>query len=102
MVRNLITCDFAINGGNLSKNKIVEEINLKLKNKEIISDNEIQTISDLMESHDEIYFDTDDDGKDTDKRMNEISYAVGYSSVSAFSNTFQKLTNLRPTEFKLL
>lgn len=38
--------------------------------------------------------------KDTDMSMSDISYAVGYSSLSAFSSTFQQLTNLRPTEFK--
>lgn len=60
---NLNTCDFAINEGNLSDNKIVEEINSKLQNKEVISDDDIQTISDLMERHDELYFDYDDNGQ---------------------------------------
>lgn len=40
--------------------------------------------------------------KDTDMGISEISYAVGYSSLTAFSNTFLQLTNLRPTEFKAI
>lgn len=39
--------------------------------------------------------------KDTDLNMTEIAYEIGYSNIAAFSNNFQKLTNMRPTEFKL-
>lgn len=38
--------------------------------------------------------------KDTHLSMSEIAYEIGYSNLSAFSNTFQQLTNMRPTEFK--
>jgi len=38
--------------------------------------------------------------KDTDLNMTEIAYEIGYSNISAFSNNFQQLTNMRPTEFK--
>lgn len=38
---------------------------------------------------------------DTDLNMTEIAYEVGYSNIAAFSNNFQQLTNMRPTEFKL-
>lgn len=38
--------------------------------------------------------------KDTNLSMSEIGYEIGYSNISAFSNTFQQLTNMRPTEFK--
>lgn len=38
--------------------------------------------------------------KDTDMSISEITYEVGYSNISAFSNTFRQLTNMRPTEFK--
>lgn len=38
--------------------------------------------------------------KDADLNMTEIAYEVGYSSISAFSNNFRQLTNMRPTEFK--
>ncbi|WP_104382628.1 AraC family transcriptional regulator [Sphingobacterium sp. HMA12] len=37
---------------------------------------------------------------DTDLNMTEIAYEIGYSNISAFSNNFQQLTNMRPTEFK--
>ncbi|MGV7105007.1 helix-turn-helix domain-containing protein [Flavobacterium sp. U410] len=37
---------------------------------------------------------------DTDLNMTEIAYEIGYSNISAFSNNFQQLTNVRPTEFK--
>jgi AraC-like DNA-binding protein len=40
--------------------------------------------------------------KDTNLSMSEIAYEIGYSNVSAFSNTFQQLTNMRPTEFKAM
>lgn len=40
--------------------------------------------------------------KDTDLNVTEIAYAVGYSNISAFSNTFSQLTNMRPTEFKAM
>jgi len=39
--------------------------------------------------------------KDTGLNMTEIAYEIGYSNISAFSNNFQQLTNMRPTEFKL-
>lgn len=38
--------------------------------------------------------------KDTDLTVTEIAYGVGYSNISAFSNTFFQLTNMRPTEFR--
>ncbi len=38
--------------------------------------------------------------KDSGMNMTEIAYEVGYSNISAFSNNFQQLTNMRPTEFK--
>ena len=38
--------------------------------------------------------------KDTDLNMTEIAYEIGYSNISAFSNNFQQLTNMRTTEFK--
>ncbi len=38
--------------------------------------------------------------KDSSLNMTEIAYEVGYSNISAFSNNFQQLTNMRPTEFK--
>lgn len=38
--------------------------------------------------------------KDTDLNMTEIAYEIGYSNISAFSNNFYQLTNMRPTEFK--
>ncbi|RZF57933.1 AraC family transcriptional regulator [Sphingobacterium corticibacterium] len=37
---------------------------------------------------------------DTDLNMTEIAYEIGYSNISAFSNNFHQLTNMRPTEFK--
>jgi len=39
--------------------------------------------------------------KTTDMNMTEIAYEVGYSNISAFSNNFLQLTNMRPTEFKM-
>ncbi|MDP9956011.1 AraC-like DNA-binding protein [Epilithonimonas hungarica] len=39
--------------------------------------------------------------KDTDLNMTEIAYEIGYSNIAAFSNNFQQLTNMRPTEFKM-
>jgi len=38
--------------------------------------------------------------KDGQLNMTEIAYEVGYSNISAFSNNFQQLTHMRPTEFK--
>ncbi len=38
--------------------------------------------------------------KDTDLNMTQIAYEIGYSNIAAFSNNFQQLTNMRPTEFK--
>jgi AraC-like DNA-binding protein len=35
----------------------------------------------------------------TELTLSEIAYATGYSSISAFSNTFQQFTNLRPSQF---
>jgi len=40
--------------------------------------------------------------KDTDLNMTEIAYEIGYSNISAFSNNFHQLTNMRPTEFKTM
>lgn len=40
--------------------------------------------------------------KDTELTITEIAYEVGYSNISAFSNTFSQLTNMRPTEFKAM
>ncbi|PSL29127.1 AraC family transcriptional regulator [Chitinophaga ginsengisoli] len=40
--------------------------------------------------------------KDTDLNMTEIAYEIGYSNISAFSNNFHQLTNMRPTEFKAI
>ena len=36
----------------------------------------------------------------TDMSISEISYASGYSSLAAFSNTFYKLIKVRPVEFR--
>lgn len=36
----------------------------------------------------------------TDSSLNEIAYEVGYGSLSAFSEAFMQLTNLRPSDFK--
>lgn len=36
----------------------------------------------------------------TDLSISEIAYAVGYSSLSSFSNTFYQLTNFRHSDFK--
>ncbi|WP_313384675.1 AraC family transcriptional regulator [Chishuiella sp.] len=38
--------------------------------------------------------------KDTELNMTQIAYEIGYSNISAFSNNFQQLTNMRPTQFK--
>lgn len=35
----------------------------------------------------------------TNKSISEIAYTIGYNSVSAFSNIFFQLTNVRPSEF---
>lgn len=40
--------------------------------------------------------------KDTDLTITEIAYEVGYSNISAFSNTFSQLTNMRPSDFKTM
>jgi transcriptional regulator GlxA family with amidase domain len=40
--------------------------------------------------------------KDTDLSMTEIAYEIGYSNISAFSNNFQQLTHMRPTDFKTI
>lgn len=36
----------------------------------------------------------------TDSSLSEIAYAIGYESVSSFSNTFYQLTNSRPSDFR--
>lgn len=36
---------------------------------------------------------------ETDQSISEIAYALGYSSLSAFSNVFYQLTQVRPFEF---
>jgi len=38
--------------------------------------------------------------KDTSFSVSEIAYQVGYSNISAFSNTFFQLTNIRPSDFR--
>lgn len=35
----------------------------------------------------------------TDLTLSQIAYDTGYQSISAFSNTFQQLANIRPSEF---
>lgn len=35
----------------------------------------------------------------TNMSMSEIAYAIGYQSLSSFSNTFYQITNLRPSAF---
>jgi AraC-like DNA-binding protein len=35
----------------------------------------------------------------TDLTLSQIAYDTGYQSISAFSNTFQQLANMRPSEF---
>lgn len=37
---------------------------------------------------------------DVGNNVSEVTYAVGYSSIAAFSNTFQQLVNMRPSEFQ--
>lgn len=39
---------------------------------------------------------------ETDLTISEIAYEVGYNSISSFSNTFYKMVNKRPSEFKAL
>lgn len=39
---------------------------------------------------------------ETDSTISEIAYAVGYNSISSFSNTFYKMVGQRPSEFKEL
>jgi AraC-like DNA-binding protein len=36
----------------------------------------------------------------TEKNISEVAYQVGYSSIAAFSNTFQQLVNMRPSDFQ--
>jgi AraC-like DNA-binding protein/quercetin dioxygenase-like cupin family protein len=38
--------------------------------------------------------------KGTDLSISEIAYEVGYSNMSAFSNTFAQMMNIRPSEFR--
>jgi AraC-like DNA-binding protein len=40
--------------------------------------------------------------KGTDLSIGEVAYEVGYSNMSAFSNTFTQMTNMRPSEFRAL
>ncbi|RAJ08364.1 AraC-like protein [Chitinophaga skermanii] len=40
--------------------------------------------------------------KDSEMNMTEIAYEIGYSNIAAFSNNFYQLTNMRPSEFKLI
>ncbi|SHF36801.1 AraC family transcriptional regulator [Pedobacter caeni] len=35
-----------------------------------------------------------------EKNVSEIAYEVGYSSIAAFSNTFQQLIHMRPSDFQ--
>ena len=37
-----------------------------------------------------------------DKNISEVAYAVGYSNIAAFSNSFQQSVNRRPSDFALL
>ena len=37
----------------------------------------------------------------TDKNVSEVAFDVGYSSIAAFSNTFQQLFNVRPSDFQI-
>ncbi|MGY0036793.1 helix-turn-helix domain-containing protein [Pedobacter sp. NJ-S-72] len=37
-----------------------------------------------------------------DKNISEVAYAVGYSNIAAFSNSFQQSVNRRPSEFARL
>lgn len=36
-----------------------------------------------------------------DENITEIAFKTGYESISAFSNTFQQIVGMRPSEFKL-
>ncbi|WP_234993492.1 AraC family transcriptional regulator [Filimonas lacunae] len=36
-----------------------------------------------------------------DQNISEIAFKTGYESISAFSNTFQQIVGMRPSEFKL-
>ncbi|RBL90677.1 helix-turn-helix transcriptional regulator [Chitinophaga flava] len=38
----------------------------------------------------------------TDKNVSEVAYEVGYSGLTAFSNTFQQMINMRPSDFRQL
>lgn len=38
---------------------------------------------------------------ETNKNVSEVAFEVGYSSIAAFSNTFQQLVNIRPSDFQL-
>ncbi|WP_223608225.1 helix-turn-helix transcriptional regulator [Chryseobacterium sp. OSA05B] len=40
--------------------------------------------------------------KDSNLNMTEIAYEIGYSDISAFSNNFYQLTNMRPSQFKAM
>lgn len=39
---------------------------------------------------------------ETDLTISEVAYAVGYNSISSFSNTFSKMIGKRPSEFREL
>ncbi|MBC9933180.1 AraC family transcriptional regulator [Chitinophaga qingshengii] len=38
----------------------------------------------------------------TEMNVSEVAYEVGYSGITAFSNTFQQMINMRPSDFRLL
>jgi AraC-like DNA-binding protein/mannose-6-phosphate isomerase-like protein (cupin superfamily) len=38
---------------------------------------------------------------DSNKNVSEVAFEVGYSSIAAFSNTFQQLLNIRPSDFQI-
>lgn len=88
----LTTCEYAINNGNLSNYQLIEEFILRLKNKTDYSSVEIEKISSLMESHDEKYFNYDDEGK-SDEAMSEFIKARGFASLyygAQYHNTSNK------------
>lgn len=38
----------------------------------------------------------------TEMNVSEVAYEVGYSGITAFSNTFRQMLNMRPSDFRLL
>lgn len=40
--------------------------------------------------------------RDSNMNITEIAYSIGYSSLSAFSNVFHQLTNMRPKDFQTM